>query len=72
MSTPEEAYQTLTKAGFKVEDKRPEREYFICACMRCGNRWSLGIKDGKVHGGNLLTLLDHSASHTNKKGPTRE
>ena len=70
MSTSEEAYQALTQNGFKVEDKRPERDYLVVMCNTCKARWSLGIKDGKVHGGNILSLLDHAGGHLTNKGGT--
>lgn len=56
---PEE-WNTLDR-GFVLEDKRPEREYFIVTCKTCGKRWSLAANSR--HGGNILALLNHEASH---------
>jgi hypothetical protein len=65
--TPAIAFDLLTDAGFRVEDKRPEREYFILTCRTCYARWSLGIRDGKVHPGNILVLSDHAAGHIHER-----
>lgn len=61
--TPEDMIKALEAKRFKVEDKRPERNYFVVACKRCSERWSLGIKNGDVHPGNVLALLNHAAGH---------
>lgn len=66
MSTPEETITALARFGFRAEDKRPEREYIIASCNVCKKRWSVGIRNGQCHYGNILALLDHSASHEGK------
>ena len=48
---------------FIIEDKRPEREYFIFRCNECKNVYSMSLKNGKIHPGNILSLLNHAMSH---------
>lgn len=52
------------RRGFTVEDKRPEREYFIVTCKTCKARWSLKTAVGGVNGANVLHLLNHEAGCT--------
>lgn len=54
------------RRGFVVEDKRPEREYWVITCKTCKHRWSLATGK-KVHGGNILHLLNHEAEHLIEK-----
>lgn len=66
--TVNETIDTLTKNGFRAEDKRPDRDYLIVVCKVCNARWSLGIKQGGVvAGGNVLALIDHAGEHANDR-----
>lgn len=56
------------RESFNVEDKRPERAYYILTCKACAGRWSLALRAGVVHGGNVLELLDHSAGCATVRG----
>lgn len=64
MKNKEQDPLACLQRGFTVEDKRPEREYWVITCKTCRKRWSLEIpKGGSVRGGNLLHLLNHEAEH---------
>lgn len=49
------------RRGFRIEDKRPERDYHVITCKSCGARWSMLVKAGGINGAGILTLLNHEA-----------
>lgn len=51
---------------YDVEDAGDEWNLW---CKRCGKGWALSKQS--THPGNLLHLLDHARSHTNKKEELR-
>lgn len=63
MSTLEDDVAALERNGFTCEDKRPERDYFVVQCNVCHARWSLGVRTGTAHAGNVLTMLNHASKH---------
>jgi hypothetical protein len=57
-----EAVLKLVDNGFDVRDMRPERDYYVVRCLDCMEAYSLAASK-PVSAGNLLTLLEHAASH---------
>lgn len=52
------------ESAFEISAPSASRVSITIRCKRCGRRWSLVRKeDGRVHGGNVLALLDHAAGH---------
>lgn len=49
--------------AYSINDKGPE---WHLSCLVCDKAWKLQKpgKGEKIHGGNILHLLDHAASHT--------
>jgi len=59
--------KTLERHGFRVEDKRPEREYHVVTCNTCKQRWAVANK----HQSAMLALLDHAIGHESGKAVRR-
>jgi hypothetical protein len=47
---------------FKVNERRASLKDWALECRRCNRTWMLK-REAKIHPGNVLTLINHAASH---------
>jgi hypothetical protein len=60
---PCDAKNLLLKAGYKVEDKRPAKQWFIVQCGVCRSYSSVLITEGSVKQEAVNALVEHQERH---------